>query len=185
MPRTSSLSRPDRTLFWTLVGSVVVADVITKLIAVRALIPQRMPRDVMGDWVRLTLVFNRGAAFGLHLGPFSREIFLVLTVAALVILWRLYRATQPGDTVRIVALGLVCGGALGNLIDRIRSPMGVVDFLDIGVRDWRWPTFNVADMAVSTGAFLLAWVLWVEDRKAAAARAVPPPEPAAEESPSP
>lgn len=185
MPRSSSLSRTDRTLFWTLVGTVVVADVITKLVAVRTLIPQRVPRDVMGDWVRLTLVFNRGAAFGLHLGPFSREIFLVLTVAALVILWRLYRATLPGDRLRIVALGLVCGGALGNLIDRIRSPMGVVDFLDIGVRDWRWPTFNVADMAVSTGAFLLAWVLWAEDRKAAAARAVPPPEPAAEESPTP
>jgi signal peptidase II len=185
MPRSSSLSRTERTLFWTLVGTVVLADVVTKLIAVRTLIPQRVPREVVGDWVRLTLVFNRGAAFGLHLGPFSRQIFLVLTVAALIILWRLYQGTQTGDKVRLVALGLVCGGALGNLIDRIRSPMGVVDFLDIGVRDWRWPTFNVADMAVSTGAFLLAWVLWVEDRKAAAARAAPPPEPAAEESPTP
>jgi signal peptidase II len=63
----------------------------------------------------------------------------------------------------VIALGLVCGGAIGNLIDRVRSPIGVVDFLDIGFRDWRWPTFNVADMAVSIGAFLLAWALWGEE----------------------
>jgi signal peptidase II len=59
---------------------------------------------------------------------------------------------------------LVAGGAVGNLIDRIRSPAGVVDFIDIGIGFHRWPTFNVADMAVTTGAFLLAWVLWMEDR---------------------
>jgi signal peptidase II len=66
-----------------------------------------------------------------------------------------------------MALGLVCGGAVGNLIDRIRSPAGVVDFVDVGVGDLRWPTFNVADMAVSVGAFLLAWVLWGEERSPA------------------
>ena len=76
---------------------------------------------------------------------------------------KLYRMTAPGDRLRVVALGLVCGGAVGNLIDRVRSPIGVVDFLDIGFRDWRWPTFNVADMAVSIGAFLLAWALWGEE----------------------
>jgi signal peptidase II len=52
---------------------------------------------------------------------------------------------------------------MGNLIDRLRSPAGVVDFIDIGFGDSRWPTFNIADMAVSLGAFLLAWVLWGED----------------------
>ena len=57
-------------------------------------------------------------------------------------------------------------GAFGNLIDRIVSPRGVVDFIDIGIGDSRWPTFNVADMAVSTGAFLLAWVMWGEDKAA-------------------
>ena len=62
----------------------------------------------------------------------------------------------------MIALALVCGGAVGNLIDRIRSRIGVVDFIDIGFGDWRWPTFNVADMAVSIGAFLLAWALWVK-----------------------
>jgi signal peptidase II len=170
----ASDSRAKATTFWSLVVGVVVADVLTKLVAVMALVPQRVPREVFGDWVRLTLVYNRGAAFGLHLGPWSRGIFLILTIIALVILGRLYRSTRAGDTLRTVALGLVCGGAVGNLIDRIRSPMGVVDFLDVGFRDWRWPTFNVADIAVSTGAFLLAWALWGEDK---ASEAVPAPAP--------
>lgn len=178
MERSSSLTRAKPALFWTLVVGIIAADVATKLIAVSTLVPQRVPREVFGEWVRLTLVFNRGAAFGLHLGPWSRGIFLVLTLVALVILARLYRATRPGEVLRTIALGLVVGGAIGNLIDRIRSPMGVVDFLDIGVRGWRWPTFNVADIAVSTGAILLAFVLWGDEHaEAAESRAEPVAEP--------
>jgi signal peptidase II len=150
-------------LFWSLVGSVVVLDVITKIWAASTLFPRGIPREVVGEWVRLTLVYNRGAAFGLYLGPYSRIIFLVLTGVALIILGRLYMATRPDQVARVVALGLVCGGAIGNLLDRIGSPRGVVDFLDIGIGAMRWPTFNVADIAVSTGALLLAWVLWGED----------------------
>lgn len=167
MARSESPSRAKGPLFWTLIVTIVAIDVVTKYIAQTTLIPYRMPRQVIGEWVRFTLVFNQGAAFGLHLGPWSRQIFLVLTVVALIILGRLYRDTRPGDRVRLVALGLVCGGAIGNLLDRIRSSVGVVDFLDIGVGNWRWPTFNVADIAVTTGAVLLAIVLWREDRAAA------------------
>ncbi|MFL5578585.1 MAG: signal peptidase II [Gemmatimonadaceae bacterium] len=161
--------RGNASLFWGLITGVVVADVVTKWLAVRSLVPQRLPHEVLGDVVRLTLVYNPGAAFGLHLGPFSRWIFMLLTFGALAVLWRLFRATRAGELARTLALGLVCGGAIGNLIDRIRSAQGVVDFIDVGIGDWRWPTFNVADMAVSTGAFLLAWVLWGEDRRAAIA----------------
>ena len=142
---------------------VVVADVITKAMAVYALLPQRMPHELLGSAVRLTLVYNPGAAFGLHLGAYSRWIFMALTVGALFILGRLYRATRERDLLRTLAIALVCGGALGNLFDRIRSPAGVVDFIDVGIGDMRWPTFNVADMAVSIGAFLLAWVLWGDE----------------------
>ncbi|HJR42799.1 MAG TPA: signal peptidase II [Gemmatimonadaceae bacterium] len=161
----SSLKAP---LFWSLIVGIVALDVVTKLIAVDALRPMRVPREVVGEWVRLTLVYNRGAAFGLHLGPYSRWIFLLLTIIALIILGRLYRAAREKDTLRITALGLVCAGAVGNLIDRIRSPLGVVDFLDMGFGDLRWPTFNVADIAVSFGAILLAWSLWGEEREEAA-----------------
>lgn len=164
-------SRSRAPLFWAVILSVVTLDVITKLIAVRMLVPERIPHEVLGEYVRFTLVYNPGAAFGLNVGEYSRWVFIALTIGALVILGRLYRQTRPGDTARLIALGLVCAGALGNLIDRLRSARGVVDFIDVGAAGWRWPTFNVADIAVSTGAFLLAWVLWGEDRQAAAAAA--------------
>jgi signal peptidase II len=159
-------SRSNSTLFWPVLAFVTALDVLTKGFAEQWLAPQRIPHDVFGSWVRLTLVYNPGAAFGLNLGAQSRWIFTALTLIALVILGRLYLATTRGDTPRTLALALVCAGALGNLLDRLRSEMGVVDFLDVGVGDARWPTFNVADMAVSIGAVLLAWVLWQEDRAA-------------------
>lgn len=162
-------STAKRALFWSIIGFVIVVDVITKQMAVYGLSPSHFPHEVIGEWLRLTLVYNPGAAFGLHLGQYSRWIFMALTVGALFILGRLYAATHATDLRRTLALSLVCGGAVGNLIDRFRSTLGVVDFIDIGVGDHRWPTFNVADMAVSTGAFLLAWVLWMEDQETARA----------------
>ena len=125
--------------------------------------------------MRLTLVYNPGAAFGLHLGPYSRWIFLALTVGVLTILWRLYRQTRDRDNVRTFALALVSGGAIGNALDRIRSADGVVDFLDLGSSTMRWPTFNLADVAVSVGAFLLAWVLWGDDVAQPAAQSAAQP----------
>jgi len=68
----------------------------------------------------------------------------------------------------VLALGLAWGGAAGNLIDRLKSTRGVVDFVDIGVGDVRFWTFNVADSAVTIGAITLAFVLWREDRQALA-----------------
>lgn len=152
-------------LFWSVIVGVVLVDIVTKAMAVYALVPARIPREVIGEYLRFTLVYNPGAAFGLHLGGYSRWIFTVLTIGALYILSRLYRTTRPDDWQRTLALALVCAGAIGNLIDRLRSPLGVVDFIDIGIGpDLRWWTFNVADMAVSAGAFMLAWVLWGEEK---------------------
>jgi len=155
-------------LFWPVLLIVTAIDVVSKRFAVHWLPPQRVPHELVGDWLRFTLVYNPGAAFGLHVGQYSRWIFMVLTLVALIILARLYRGTRSGDLTRTVALALVCGGAVGNLIDRIRSGNGVIDFIDVGLGDSRWPTFNVADVAVSAGAFLLAWVLWEEDRESVA-----------------
>lgn len=169
MQPAAAPSRP--VIFWTVMVVVLIADVVTKAIAVWALQPEHVPHEVLGDTVRLTLVYNPGAAFGLNLGPLSRWIFMALTLAILAILWRFYRATREGEYLRTLALGLVCAGAVGNLIDRIRSSAGVVDFIDVGIGTRRWPTFNVADMAVSTGAILLAWVLLQEDRAEARVRA--------------
>jgi signal peptidase II len=167
-------NRSNAALFWPMLLVVLVVDVVTKAIAERALLPRGIPHDVFGNWFRFTLVYNPGAAFGLNLGPQSRWIFSGLTIVALVILVRLYLGTRPGDTARVSALALVCAGAVGNLLDRLRSFFGVVDFIDIGIGDSRWPTFNVADMAVSIGAGLLAYVLWQEDQAAQAAGPVAP-----------
>lgn len=160
-------SAADRRVFSLAAAIVVVLDVITKYLAELELGRGEMVR-VVGDWVRLHLVYNRGAAFGLSLGAYSRWIFLVIAVVAVVILYRMSATAPVGDRFRQLALGLVAGGAFGNLIDRIRSHRGVVDFLDVGIGTLRWPTFNVADIAVSCGAIALALSLWREDARRAA-----------------
>jgi len=161
-------------VFWTAAVAVIVLDVATKWLAVRNLVEHR-PRQVLGDAVRLTLAFNPGAAFSMTAGAYQRIIFGGFAIVALVILYRLYKAGKPGETAKVLALGLAWGGAAGNLIDRFNSPRGVIDFIDIGTPTIRFWTFNVADSAVTVGAILLALVLWQEDRARAAATAPPPP----------
>ena len=170
----------DLRLFWIVGGTVVVLDLITKILAVRTL--SRIPRPILGDWFTLQLVYNPGAAFGINAGQHSRWVFLGLALIALVVLGTMVRHTKASDFVRLTALGLVCGGAVGNLIDRVRNARGVIDFLDVGIGQHRWPTFNVADMAVTVGAFTLAVVLWREGREAEKGRQAEPSS-AAEASP--
>ncbi len=147
--------------------AVVAIDIVTKAIAEYALVPVYTPHEILGNYLRFTLLYNPGAAFGMHVGSFSRWFFMLLTVVALVVLWRMFRSTIEGAYLKTFALAMVSGGAIGNLIDRVRSSKGVVDFIDVGIGVHRWPTFNVADIAVSTGAICLAWVLLQEDRAAA------------------
>jgi signal peptidase II len=117
----------------------------------------------------------------MSLGRQSRWIFGAFAVVALYILWKLYRQSAPGDRARVLALALASGGATGNLIDRIREPRGVVDFIDIGVGTVRFWTFNVADSAVTIGALLLAWVLWHEERSGTPAKKTEAPASQVEE----
>jgi lipoprotein signal peptidase len=125
-------SAADRRIFWGAAFLVVTLDVLTKLVAeATLLLTPGIP--VVGDWFQLRLVYNRGAAFGLHVGPYSRWVFFAVAVLAVFVLNRMSLHTSPGDRFRQLALGLVAGGAAGNLIDRIRSSRGVVDFLDVGV----------------------------------------------------
>src|SRR5262245_30335485 len=152
-------------VFWTAAIAVITLDVLTKALAVQYLQPQHVPHRIIGDVVRFTLAYNPGAAFSMSLGDYSRLVFGGFALVALVVLWWLYRTGKPNEVVRSLALGLTWGGAAGNLIDRFRSHRGVVDFIDIGIGDVRFWTFNVADSAVTVGAFLLAFVLWREDRE--------------------
>lgn len=141
-------------------------DVVTKRLALAEL-QYGVPEPVIGDLLRWTLVFNRGAAFGTSLGTWSRWIFTALAIGILVVLIRMAHQAYRDETGKLLALGLVCGGAIGNLIDRLRWSHGVVDFVDVGFRSHRFWVFNVADSAVTVGAVLLVLILWREDRRAA------------------
>ena len=125
--------------FWVIVAITVLLDFVTKALAVEHLVPRHMPHEIIGNVVRFTLAYNPGAAFGMHLGPASRWIFAGLSV-------------------------VIVGGAIGNLLDRIRLREGVVDFIDIGIGTTRFWTFNVADTAVTIGAVCLVLALWREDQ---------------------
>ena len=148
---------------------VLVVDFISKRWALDALADGRV-LETLGGLMPLTLAFNKGAAFGLSVGDDSRWLFVPITFIALGLLVALYRQTAAGDRVRLVALSLVAAGALGNLYDRVRWSNGVVDFfgpVDLGF--WNFPIFNVADIAISCGAILLALSFWAEERRERAA----------------
>ena len=156
-----------RPIFWGILLGVVALDFVTKQVAVATL--SRVAVPVVGDWLALRLVYNPGAAFGIYVGPYSRRVFAALAVVALVVLGDMVRRTKRHEVFRLGALALVCGGAVGNLVDRFRSARGVVDFIDVWIGSFHWPTFNVADMAVSCGAVALAIVLWGDGRDEQAA----------------
>ncbi|MGE2737561.1 signal peptidase II [Mycolicibacterium vaccae] len=130
---------------------VLLVDVVTKVLAVELLTPGQ-PVSIIGDTVTWTLVRNSGAAFSLATG-YTWVLTLIATAVVIGIVWMGRRLVSPWWA---IGLGMILGGAMGNLIDRFfRSPgplQGhVVDFLSIG---W-WPVFNVADPAVVGGAILL------------------------------
>ena len=136
-------------------GIVIALDRWTKHWASTTL-PFDRPVPVLGEFVRLTYTRNSGVAFGLGQGT-GFPWYLFSIVAAIVILWLLVRHRIEGGP-RQIALALILGGALGNLVDRLGSGE-VVDFIEVGFSRWHWPVFNVADSAVSIGVvlFALAW----------------------------
>jgi len=145
--------------FWPLAIVLLVTDCATKRV-VEERLDVGVPQPVVGETVRFTLSYNTNAAMGFQVGGDSRRLVLsALTVAALLVLGVLYHRTRPSDRLRVIGVALVAGGALGNLLDRLRSAAGVVDFIDVGVRDVRFWTFNVADMGVTIGAIMLMLAL--------------------------
>lgn len=134
--------------------AVVIGDFLTKRWAEAALVLHE-PRQVAGNWLRLTLTYNTGAAMNLSLGGLSRIGFSALAAVMIGVMFQMYRTAPARDVWQPLALGLISGGALGNLADRLRSARGVVDFIDVGTPDWRFWTFNLADSGVTVGAALL------------------------------
>lgn len=136
-------------------GVVLLLDQLTKAWVVFTLAPLTPPRmDLVGSWLGLQYTENRGVAFGLlgGLGPFV----VVAPLLVFVVMAVLYLRGGAPPVWQSVGFGLLAGGAIGNLVDRMRLGY-VVDFVSVG----RWPNFNVADSAVTVGAVILVagWAL--------------------------
>jgi len=140
---------------WLLAAAVIVVlDLWTKSIATQSLTLYR-PVELT-SWLNMTLAHNYGAAFSIlsDAGGWQRWLFTGLaSVVTLVLIVWLFRLTAR-EKLTAAALGLIIGGAVGNLVDRVMHGY-VVDFIDVYYRDWHWPAFNLADSAISCGVVLL------------------------------
>lgn len=139
-----------------IVGAVVFLDQFTKLLVLRYL-PLHSGKEVIPGFFNLVHTRNTGAAFSLLAGmpSFWRQTFFVgMTLLIVAMLFFAYRKVRSGDVWGRAAYSLIIGGALGNLVDRLRLNE-VVDFLDVYVSSYHWPAFNVADSAISVGAVML------------------------------
>lgn len=125
-------------------------DQITKLWVVNFLRPLDPPTQVVGSLLRLKLTFNPYGVFGLSVG--SNELYYVFTFVGLVVLS--YIALTIKDRAGIIVAGLIIGGAIGNLFDRLRFGY-VIDFIDMGIGNLRWFTYNLADAFLTVGAVFL------------------------------
>lgn len=147
---TATRAAPHWVVFLGLAGAIVIIDQLTKAWLVANVSPGEVV-DVVGDFIRLVFNQNSGALFGLF-----RESAVLFGIASLGVVGLIvaYHARAGRSLYLSLALGFLLGGAIGNLIDRLRLGY-VVDFVDIGIGDLRWYTFNVADAAISTAIVML------------------------------
>jgi signal peptidase II len=176
--------RPIWPLFLGLAAIVVVLDQLTKAWLVSFLAPGASV-SVIGDYVRLVHGQNNGALFGLFRESALLFAIVSLGVIALIVV---FHARSGRSVYMSVTLGLLLGGAIGNLLDRFRLGY-VVDFVDLGIGSFRWYTFNVADAAISLSLVLLVLLAvrpslaGTAEPKATAATAAPSePQPETETS---
>ena len=152
--------------FYAIALGVVAVDQITKIIARNSLAVDRPVRVIPGIF-DLRLSYNTGAAFGVL--PDWTPLFVLVALIAIYAIVRM-RRTDGGSGATSVGLGLLLGGAVGNLVDRLLSPSrGVTDFLDFHIslqgRTHAWPTFNIADVAIVIGAIIVLFSVYVVERR--------------------
>jgi signal peptidase II len=140
--------------FWSVAALITVVDLITKQIA-EANLERGQTVEVLGEFLRFTLGYNTGIAFGLSVGGASRWLLVGVTLLTMGLIFWLFRSVDERHKVQIVAFGLIMGGAIGNLLDRVFGSQGVIDFIDVGIGTTRFWTFNIADSAITVGAVLL------------------------------
>lgn len=143
-------------MIFIIVAAIIVFDQLAKYIAAQSL-SLNQPISVIKGIFSLTLVHNRGAAFGILKNQVP--LFIVTSVVAVLLIYSELKHNRHRKAYSI-ALGLILAGALGNLIDRIFLGY-VIDFLDFHF----WPVFNVADSAITVGALILGWTLIFKKEK--------------------
>ena len=150
------MNRADLLRAWrwfALAAAIVVADQIVKWIVLRHFAPGE--QRAVTDFFNLVLVFNKGAAFSLFAqAPGWQAPVLSAFAAIAAIVVSVFIVRSPERQILCFGLALILGGAIGNVIDRLRFGQ-VVDFLDFHALGWHWPAFNVADSAISVGAVIL------------------------------
>ena len=152
-----------KSMLISLIAAAVVADQLTKAAAL-SLLSQGTAVPVLPSF-NLTLGFNEGASFGMMGGVMAGKPLLMAVLTGALTLAFAVMAFRAQHALERAGFALVVGGALGNIIDRVRQG-AVTDFLDFYWRDWHWPTFNVADIEITLGAVLiLAASLPVRRRK--------------------
>jgi signal peptidase II len=150
--------------FLLLIPLLIAADQASKWLVTRA-VPLEGTRDVFHGFLRLWHVRNSGAVWGFlsgHDGGWVPKAITVLAAAALLVVLAFFLRTAAGERLELLSYALILGGALGNLIDRLRLGY-VVDFIDVFVKSWHWPTFNLADSGITIGVLLLAFTLLRRD----------------------
>ena len=134
---------------------IVVAfliDQISKLVIVSYLTPFEPPLNIIGSLLRFKLTYNPYGVFSISFGP--NILYYIFSIVGLVVLT--YIALTYKDKIGVIIFGFIVGGAIGNIVDRLRLGQ-VIDFVDVGIGEsWRWPVFNVADSCVTIGVLLLA-----------------------------
>jgi signal peptidase II len=149
-----------------LAASIIIPDQVTKA-AVQQKYVLWDTDPVIPGFFNLVHVLNKGAAFGfLNRQDTDWQIwfFVAVTIFAVGFIYYLLSTADHGDRFFIWGLGLVLGGALGNLIDRIRFGF-VVDFLDFYIGQYHWPAFNIADIAITCGAFCVIISMYMKNRR--------------------
>lgn len=153
-------------LLFAIAAGVVGLDQLTKLWVVRSFRLYES-RVIIPNFFHLTYLTNTGAAFGFLAGRQNtlRQVFFVgVALAALLVMVFLYRTLKERSVLYTVAIGLICGGAVGNLIDRLRLG-SVIDFLDFFIGRYHWPAFNAADSAITVGVGLFLLATLLEEKK--------------------
>lgn len=146
-------SDPRVQRFWLIAVMACVADLTTKEVAHRLL--GESGQVALASKLTLTLIFNTGTAGGLEIGPYTWALNVTITALALALIGSVVRAMAAIDGRASLALGLVTGGAIGNLASMLAGPEGVADFIGIQLTPSMAIVANVADMALWGGALLL------------------------------